>query len=73
MSDYDYDSLARSAYQAYGKVTDYKNYQGLDMPTFDALTPTIQQAWIAAVKDVYFHVSGQSSVETGENVCRAVG
>jgi hypothetical protein len=39
---------ARVAYEAYGKATDYKNYQGLPMPEWDDLTDTIRGAWRAA-------------------------
>lgn len=42
------DALARLGYAAYGKVTDYKNYQGLPMPTWDALPGAVQTAWRAA-------------------------
>jgi hypothetical protein len=42
------ERLARKAYAAYGGVTNFKNYQGLPMPEFDALTPAIKAAWCAA-------------------------
>lgn len=35
-------------YAAYGKVTDFKNYQGLPMPAWEALGDKIREAWIAA-------------------------
>lgn len=41
--------LAREAYERYAAVTDWKNYQGLPMPQFDALGDKIQEAWCAAV------------------------
>lgn len=40
--------MAKEAYHAYGKVTQFKNFQGNPMPEWDALTPTIRQAWVAA-------------------------
>lgn len=43
------DELAAIAYDAYGAVTDHKNYQGLPMPKFEDLPETIRQAWGAAV------------------------
>ena len=49
-----YTTLAKSAYHAYGGVTDHKNYQGLPMPEWDALPPKIQEAWCVAVKQVDF-------------------
>jgi len=42
------DSRARIAYTAYGKVTDFKNFQGNPMPAFDDLPEQIQEAWTAA-------------------------
>lgn len=42
---------AKSAYRAYGSVTDFKNYQGLPMPEWDDLTEKIRAAWIAATKN----------------------
>lgn len=39
------ERLARIAYEAYGKTTDFKNYQGLAMPTYDDLPPKIKEAW----------------------------
>jgi hypothetical protein len=46
------ETLARGAYDAYGAVTDHKNYQGLPMPTWDALPDKIRQAWLAAAQHV---------------------
>lgn len=44
--------LAESAYNAYGKTTDFKNFQGNPMPAWNALPIGIQTAWKAAVNDV---------------------
>ena len=44
----DSEQLARLGYQAYGKTTDFKNYQGLPMPEWDQLPPRIREAWHAA-------------------------
>lgn len=57
--------FAENAYDAYGDVTDHKNYQGLPMPKWEDLTPIIQAAWIGAVKSVFrkLHVVDD---ETGE-------
>jgi len=46
----DYVTIASDAYQAYGRVTNFKNYQGLEMPSWTQLTPEIRLAWTAAVK-----------------------
>lgn len=47
--------LAKLAYEAYGKVTDGKNYQGLPMPSWEDLTDKIREAWDAAVTEVLRH------------------
>ena len=52
------DELARIAYAAYGKTTDFKNYQGLPMPEYDELTDKIKQAWQASVTAVCEAVTG---------------
>ena len=41
-------TLAQAAYHAYGQVTDFKNFRGDPMPTWDELGERIHQAWIAA-------------------------
>jgi len=46
-------SLAELAYQAYGAVTDFKNFRGEPMPEFRDLPETIQKAWEAATRIVY--------------------
>jgi len=47
-----YEQIAASAYRAYGKTTDFKNYQGLPMPDWSALPVVIRTAWVAAAKQV---------------------
>lgn len=47
-----FDEYAKRAYAAYGKVTDFKNYQGLPMPKWEELPPKILEAWIEAAKEV---------------------
>lgn len=47
--------LAKIAYDAYGKTTNYKNFIGGPMPKWEDLPEAIQRAWINAanaVKDV---------------------
>lgn len=46
------EDLAKIAYEAYGRRTDFKNYQGLPMPKWDNLTPTIRDAWNEAAAAV---------------------
>lgn len=48
----DWNKIAATAYQAYGSVTDFKNYQGLPMPSFEQLPAQIKKAWIEACKAV---------------------
>ncbi len=60
MSDKDLTILAKMTYGAYGQVTDFKNYQGLPMPEWDALTDTIREAWKAAAR--YAFTQGVGSV-----------
>ena len=42
------EQVAKGAYEAYGKVTDFKNFQGNPMPAFEELPKQIQTAWIYA-------------------------
>jgi len=49
------DRLAQRAYHDYGAITGHKNYQGLPMPDWKDLTPTIRDAWKNAVASVLFH------------------
>lgn len=42
------EHLARVGYEAYGNTTRWKNYQGLDMPTWGELAGRTQQAWTEA-------------------------
>lgn len=46
------EKLAKIAYAAYGKTTDYKNYQGLPMPSWDELPVMIKTAWMEATAAV---------------------
>ena len=40
--------LGQVAYHAYGEVVEFKNYQGLPMPSWDELSDKIRAAWVAA-------------------------
>ncbi len=40
--------LGRTGYEAYGKTTDFKNYQGLPMPDWEELPEQIRSAWVSA-------------------------
>lgn len=53
---FDEEAIAKSAYNAYGKVTDFKNYAGLPMPAWEELPVKIRQAWHAAIGDVAIHI-----------------
>ena len=42
------DNVAQEAYQAYGRVTEFKNYQGEPMPEWHELPEKTRRAWFAA-------------------------
>lgn len=42
------EDCAKEAYERYGSVTDFKNFQGNPMPKWDELPEKIQEAWKAA-------------------------
>ena len=46
---------ARAAYQRYGAVTEFKNFQGNAMPAFHELPFVIQCAWCAAATTYQFN------------------
>lgn len=48
----DEDARAQSAYHAYGRSTEFKNYRGDPMPAWQALPVAIQRAWAEAVRAV---------------------
>jgi hypothetical protein len=43
-------TIASDAYTAYGRVTDFKNFAGGEMPSWEVLPAQIRLAWTAAVK-----------------------
>lgn len=47
------ESRARIAYTAYGRVTDFKNFQGNPMPKFDDLPDRIKEAWTNAAGAIW--------------------
>jgi hypothetical protein len=55
--------MAKLAYAAYGKTTDFKNYQGNPMPSWDALGDTIQGAWVAAANAVNNYLMGPPATD----------
>jgi hypothetical protein len=61
--DDDQIRLAKLAYAAYGKSTGGKNYQGLPMPTWDALSDTIQGAWVSAANAVVLDLMGPPAAD----------
>lgn len=44
------DTPGMVAYEAYGRVTEHKNFRGEPMPEFEDLPERIQQAWEAAAE-----------------------
>ena len=47
------ESRGRIAYIAYGRVTNFKNFQGNPMPEFDALPENIREAWIVSANVIW--------------------
>lgn len=45
------NQMAQFMYHAYGLTTDFKNYQGLPMPAWEALPVAITKAWEAAAAE----------------------
>lgn len=57
------ESRARIAYTAYGKVVDFKNFQGDQMPAFDDLPESIKVAWTNAARVIWeIATTGHSTV-----------
>ena len=52
MTEHAQDKNGAIAYAAYGDIVDYKNYQGLPMPTWNELPEKIRAAWRAAAQAV---------------------
>jgi hypothetical protein len=50
--DATWNTIANAAYNAYGAVTGFKNFQGQPMPSFDELPQTIKEAWERAARTV---------------------
>lgn len=59
----DIDTLGKATYAAYGDSVEWRNYQGLPMPTWRELTPAIRQAWRAAADFAYMLGMGGLKVE----------
>lgn len=58
--------LARAAYDAYGKRTQWLNFRGDPMPAFDDLGDTIRSAWVAAAVEVARIVATDITHRTGD-------
>ena len=54
----DIQEVAKKAYNAYGGVTDFKNFQGNPMPKWEELPPKIQEAWQAACNETLITTFG---------------
>ena len=48
----DDEHFGKIAYAAYGQSADFKNYQGLPMPSWDDLPQQIRQSWVLAAQAV---------------------
>lgn len=49
--------VAQEAYEAYGRRTDFKNFQGNPMPKWEDLPPIIKEAWIVASRQAVASVN----------------
>lgn len=68
--------LAQIAYEAYGRVTDHKNFRGGEMPQWSELPVVIQQAWMGAAHAVTTAVldpKGSLIPESEVRECHACG
>lgn len=53
------ETVAKSLYEAYGLSADWKNYQGLPMPSWDQLTEAIRGHWTASAREALrLHTAG---------------
>lgn len=66
MSDAQIEKLARQSYYAYGSVTGFRNYQGLPMPEWEALTDKIHEAWKAAARYAFNEGVGSITIPKSE-------
>ena len=46
------EETAKEAYRVYGQTTNFKNYQGLQMPEWEQLPEKIRLAWQTATKAI---------------------
>lgn len=44
--------MAKEGYDAYGEMAKWKNFQGADMPQWDALPDVIQNRWCSATQAI---------------------
>ncbi len=59
---YHLEALAEEGYKAYGQTTNFKNYQGLPMPEWDALPEKIKKAWVFASAQIVVTASKSASI-----------
>lgn len=67
MSKEEQEKLARQSYYAYGATTGFKNYQGLPMPEWEALTDKIREAWGAASRYAFNEGVGSVTIAKSES------
>lgn len=65
-------TLGQLAYERYGDSVGWKNYQGNPMPKWGDLTPSIQQAWIAAARGVLQEVRPELDIREWAQVRHAL-
>lgn len=62
--------MAKLAYAAYGKTTDFKNFQGNPMPAWDDLGDTIQAAWVSAANAIAGYLMGPPALDEAHEPAR---
>ena len=61
------EKLACTAYEAYAAETNWKNFRGDPMPSWNELPDTIQRAWMAATQAVLVDEQATTCAGCGEH------
>lgn len=72
-NDQTWKAIASTAYNAYGSVVGFKNYQGNPMPSFDEQPDLIKQAWERVARTVgecleHPELITQTSAQAGQQI-----
>lgn len=58
--------VARAGYEGYGNWTDWKTFDGRDMPRWDDLPDRTRLAWVAASGAIFKKIIHAGEVDHGE-------